>query len=352
MLDPSDKKKKKVSGRITTVISGTLIAVLAGAIGMQVARVKDGKAAEQVGPGAAGVARVEAQGKPVSRVNGQAISYDELANECIERHGKEVLESLINRTLIQQSCSEAGVTVSAAEVNQEIVRISKKFGLAQDQWEKMLLAERGLTPIQYRRDVIWPMLALRKLAGKEVQITREQLFEAYEDTYGPRAKVRMMVLDNLRRATEIWEKVKEKPEEFENYARDYSVEPNSRALGGTVPPIRRYSGAHEEIRKAAFKMTTPGEMSGIIQTDVNQYVILKFEGKTDPVPHEREHVEATLVEELREREVQTLVAETFEKLKKTARIDNYLTGETHQPVQQTSSTAVPGTGVTPARRTN
>ncbi|MGB4710667.1 MAG: peptidylprolyl isomerase [Fuerstiella sp.] len=342
MTETSSYSKKPNRGnRATMLVSGTLIAILAGAVGMQIMRAQSSKAAVQTDGSSAGKVRVDAMGKPVSRVNGQAISYEELATECIQRNGREVLDNVINRTLIQQACSEAGVSVSDAEVNNEIVRISKKFGLPVDQWEKMLESERGLTPIQYRRDVIWPMLALKKLAGQEVQITREKMKEAYYDNYGPRVKARMMVLDNLRRAQEIWEKVRSTPDEFENFARDYSVEPNSRALGGTVPPIRRYSGAHEEIRKAAFKMKTPGEISGIVQVDMNQYVILKFEGMTDPVPHDEKDVEAQLSEELREREVQKMVAETFEKLKTKARIDNYLTGETTGPVQQTSGTALP-----------
>ena len=230
----------------------------------------------------------------------------------------------------------------------EIVRISKKFGLPVDQWEKMLQAERGLSPIQYRRDVIWPMLALKKLAGQDVQITREKMQEAYVDNYGPRVKARMMVLDNLRRATEVWEKLKTQPDEFENYARDYSVEPNSRALGGSIPPIRRHSGAHEKIREAAFRLKTPGEISGIVQVGTNEYVILKFEGLTEPVEHNPRDVEAQLHEELREREVQVLVAQTFDSLKQNARIDNFLTGETHSPIEQTAGRAAADDTVAPA----
>lgn len=338
MQDSPEKPASKNKARLKAIVSGTLIAVLAGAIGMQLARVKTGQAAEQTEQGTNAQTTTPTH-EPVGKVNGEAITYEELAKECIERHGAEVLENVIHRKLIQQACSQAGTAVSADEVNTEIVRISKKFGLAQDQWEKMLLAERGLTPIQYRRDVIWPMLALKKLAGKEASITREMLYEAYEDTYGPRAQVKMIVLDNLRRAEEIQKKVAQSPDDFEDFARDYSVESNSRALGGTVPPIRKFSGAHKEIRKAAFKMKNPGQVSGIIQTDVNQYVILKFEGLTDPIEHDRKDVEKTLVEDLRERESQKLVANTFEKIKSSARIDNYLTGETLRPVQQASATA-------------
>lgn len=335
MQDASPQNAK--SSRVTMFVSGTVIALLAGTIGMQIARVKEGKAVELVEPTGSTQSVSNLLTKPVSRVNGESISYEILAQECIERHGRDVLENVINRTLIQQACAQQGVSVSDAEVSAEIVRISKKFGLPVDQWEKMLQTERGLTPIQYRRDVIWPMLALKKLAGEEVNVTRKQMEEAYEDNYGPRVKAKMIVLQNIRRANEIWAKLKETPEEFENFARDYSVEPNSRALGGSIPPIRRYSGAHEKIREAAFRLKSEGEISGIVQVGTSEYVILQFEGMTEPVNHDPKDVAGQLHEELREQQVQTMVAKTFDRLKKGARIDNFLTGETKSPVEQTAA---------------
>ncbi len=342
MQDASFKTAESSRGnRGNMLISGTLITILAAGIGFQFWRSQNVKA-DQPAAANAGRATVSPLGKPVGRVNGQSISYEELARECIERHGVEVLKNVINRMMIQQACSQAGLTVSDAEVEQEIVVISKKFGLPVAQWETMLHAERGLTPLQYRRDVIWPMLALKKLAGEEVKITRAMMEEAYADNYGPRAKVRMMVLANTRHAQEIWDKVKAAPDEFEDYARDYSIEPNSKALGGTVPPVRRYSGAHEEIRKAAFRMKDeePGEISGIIQVALDQYAILKFEGMTEPVAHDPKDVQGTLHEELRERQVQVMVGNMFKKIEDSARIDNLLTGETKSPVEQTSAADV------------
>jgi foldase protein PrsA len=319
------------------LVGGTLLIVVATGIAMQVWRAQDSHAAEQKKGTQAPVASDEILQTAMARVNGEAITYELLARECVTMHGKDVLDNLINRTIVRQACAERGLTVSEAEVDQEIVEISKKFGLAVDQWYKMLEAERGLKPEEYRQNVIWQMLALKKLAGKKVSITREMMQMAYEDNYGPRVKCRMMVLDNVRRATEMWDKLKANPDDFESLARDYSVEPNSRALGGTIPPIRKHSeGTHKELRKAAFAFREVGEISGVLQVGPNQYVILKYEGKTEPIPHAVEDVQAQLHAELEEREVQKLVGETFESLQKTARVDNFITGETRGRVQQAS----------------
>ncbi|MEY3459618.1 MAG: Foldase protein PrsA 2 precursor [Planctomycetota bacterium] len=345
-----------VPGRISRtglLFGGTLLILIAGGIGMQVWRARSSQAAEEQAAVPAAQSPGEAANVAWARVNGEAITWDALARECVERHGKEVLENMINRTIIQQECSRRGITVSEAEVDQEILETSKKFGLALDQWYKMLEAERNLTPQQYRRDIIWPMLALKKLAGRDVVITEEMLRLAYEDNYGPRVKARMIVLDNIRRATEIWEKARKTPDDFESLARDYSLEPNSRALGGVIPPIRKNSGAHENLRKAAFAMTQPGEISGVLQVGPSQYAILKFEGQTEPVDHNMADVEAELHADLTEREVQRMVGETFEKLQGDARVDNFLTGESRGRPEAASAekTAPPRTAEqTPAPR--
>jgi foldase protein PrsA len=336
----SSKPVAKRTNRGSILVGGTLVMLIAAGVGMQVWRAKNSQAAEQKASAAAALPTAEqAQNTAFARVNGEAISYDALAKECVAKHGKEVLENMINRSIIRQACAEQGVTVSEAEVDQEVVEISKKFGLAIDQWYKMLEAERGLNPEQYRRDIIWPMLALKKLAGKDVTITREMMQKAYEDNYGPRVKARMIVLDNPRRATEIWEKIKANPEDFESLARDYSVEANSRALGGTIPPIRKNSeGTHEALRKAAFQLKEEGEISGILQVGPAQYVILKYEGRTEPISHSVEDVQAQLHAELEEREVQKMVGETFENLQKSAQVDNFLTGESRGRVEKASRT--------------
>ncbi|MBL8820529.1 MAG: peptidylprolyl isomerase [Planctomyces sp.] len=324
--------------RGSMLVGGTLIVLVASGISMQVWRAQNSKAAEQKTAAKPDIqAREDALQQPVGRVNGQVITYEQLAAECFERHGKEVLENLVNRTIIQQACAERGITVSEAEVNQEIIELSKKFGLAVDQYYQLLESERGLSPVQYRRDVVWPMLAMKKLAGGEVKVTRAMLAEAYEDSYGARVKARMMAFDNLRHAQEAWEKLRTEPDSFEKMARELSVEPNSRALGGTIPPIRRHSGAHEEIRKAAFAMTTPGEISGIVQVDVSQYVILRYEGRTEPVEHDPKDVEAQLQAEITEREVARMVGETFEKIQKAAKVDNFVTGESRGNVVPASA---------------
>ncbi len=90
------------------------------------------------------------------------------------------------------------------------------------------------------------------------------------------------MLNNLRRAQEAWESARRNPtvENFGDLAEKYSIERSSRALGGEVPPIRRFGG-QPILEEEAFALK-PGDMSGMIQLD-DKYVILLCEGYTKPI---------------------------------------------------------------------
>ena len=121
---PSQPKSK-----LTIIISGTVLAVLAAAILFQVLRERPSNPGLAAEDGAAGRASVGQQ-RYLARVNGELVTWDEVAQECVDRHGKDVLENVINRKIIQQACTQQNITVTEAEVNQEVLRISKRFGLS------------------------------------------------------------------------------------------------------------------------------------------------------------------------------------------------------------------------------
>ncbi|MBD3672954.1 MAG: peptidylprolyl isomerase [Planctomycetaceae bacterium] len=317
-------------GKWKFLVFGTAIILIAGGIGYQVYSART--AGAQTETEQAGTTRMN---QNLARVNDQYISYDAVAQESVKRVGGEVLDNLINRMIIQQACQKQGIQVSKGEVTAEIARIAEKFKMPIETWYQMLQTERGLNPDQYQNDIIWPMLALKKLAGDNVQVTQQDMQKAFVRDYGQMVKARMIMLDNFRRAQEAYEQARKNPEAFDELAQEYSIEPNSRSLGGTIPHIRRYSG-NETLENAAFKLK-PGQVSGILEVDHGRYVILKCEGFTEPVVTDINQVKDDLYEQVKEEKVQQAVAEVFQKLKKEARVDNYLTRtSTRADIQQTS----------------
>ena len=332
--DTAGNANNKPTRRLIWIFGGAAVAVVAAGLLMQHFRAPAGQAAAD-GQGA-GTARVGGTRSPdvLARVGKETISKDAVADECIARHGKEVLDDLIHRLVIQQACEAQQITVTEQEVSDEIAKIAKRFNLEVGQWMQMLQAERNITPSQYRSSVIWPMVALRKLAGEQVDINEDDVKKAFIREYGPRVKARVIMLDNLRRANDVWEEANRNPDDFEKLAQKFSIDPNSRALGGQVPPIPRYSG-NENLEKAAFKLKN-GELSGVVEIGTGRWVIMKCEGRTEPVVTDIEEVRNSLVDQLTEAKTQQAIGKVFEKIKEQTRVDNYLT--------QTSTGPGPGTG--------
>lgn len=338
------KAKANSKRKIMFFAAGTGLVLFAGILLFQTFNAKDGSAGEEKTAGKVRISGTQQTvgSRPVAKVGNIVISENELARECVSLYGPDVLENVINRAVIQQACQKAGIAVEQAEVHAEVEKIAKRFNLDTNTWYNMLQAERKMNPKQYRQNVIWPMLALKKLAGQQTSLTQEQVQKAFVRDYGPRVKARMILMDNLNRATAVWDDLKRNPEEFERIAREKSIEPNSRALGGAIQPIPQYS-ENERLWKAAFKLKK-GEISGIIQIGLSRYAILLCEGRTEPVVSSIDEVEKQLVEQLTEEQSQEAVARIFEKLKKETRVDNYITNTTTGGVSQTS-----GTNFTPGR---
>ena len=345
MTDQSRSQSKMV-----WVAAGTGAAVLGAAILFQCFRALPGTAAEEPGArtstkeGSSGKVALGNTGAPAAdssatqknnfaarvSLSGKVltISDDEVAQECVKRLGKEVLDNMVHRATIQLACQSRGVEVTPAEVDKEIVRIAAEFKIPTEQYLQMLQAERNINPQQYRRDVIWPMLALRKLAGTDVKVADEEIQKAFQREYGPRVKVRMILCDNQRRAQAAWQKAKEDPDNFEKYVQEFSIDQASKSLDGSVPPIPRHSGS-PNIETAAFKLKL-GEISAIVQLDdaASRYVILKCEGRTLPIVTSLDdEVRAELEDQIKRQKVQEQVAVVFDNLKKETRVDNYYTGE-------------------------
>src|SRR5688500_12379901 len=106
-------------------------------------------------------------------VNGQDIRRDALATACCERYGNEVLEGLVNKRLIMHYCKNRNIAVTDQEVDAEIDRMAKRFKIGKEQWLQMLEKERGIRPEQYKRDILWPTLALRKCAADKLTVSDE-----------------------------------------------------------------------------------------------------------------------------------------------------------------------------------
>lgn len=283
----------------------------------QAARYAQQAARGQSGGPAAGEPKLDI----VAKVNDEPITRMDLARECVRHYGEEVLENTINKRLIAAECRARQIQITREEVQAEIERMAKHFNLSVQQWYKMLQQERGINPSQYANDIVWPTLALRRLAAEKLQVSQAELAEAYETQFGPAVKVRLIACKDAATANAIRAEVAAKPDSFGQVAKDKSKDAPSASDMGWIPPVRRHGGP-KEIEQAAFAMKD-GQISQVIPIN-DQFVILKREEGIAPRQVPFDQVAPQLKQMIEERKIRGVAHDVFEELQKKARVQNFL----------------------------
>lgn len=269
-------------------------------------------------PGRAGTA---SRKNPIAAlVNNEEISREDLANECLLHYGAEVLETLVNRMLIETACQRRQIVIKPEQVDAEVERMARKFSFTKDQWLKTLEKERGIKPARYAQEIIWPTLALRELAKDRLTVSKQELEEAFESEFGPGVKVRLIALDNPQKAKEIHAQAVARPDEFPALAKRHSQDANSASAYGLIQPIRRHMG-DPKLEAAAFALKK-GEISPLVQVG-NLHVFVKCEEHLPATKNvDRAKIDPMLVDALKERKMRNAANDVFKILQSEAQVEN------------------------------
>ena len=280
---------------------------------------------------------------PIAVVNGEVITRQQLADECVARKGQEILETLIARRLIEQEIKKRGLTIGAAEIDAEIDSVAETIGhVSRENWLRTLDKERGISPATYARDIIYPALALRKLAEPRVQVTEQDLKDALEANYGPRIRCRLIMTDKIHSANEIWEELRRNPGGFEKIAKARSMDTSTRANGGLLPePIARHAYPRN-VSDAAYAQLVDGDpqdknpahkpkdgdITGPIQVTENSWIIMRREeyiaGRQGTLADP--NIKNTLHAQMFDVKLKDAMNSLYEDMMRAASIDNKLTG--------------------------
>jgi parvulin-like peptidyl-prolyl isomerase len=274
------------------------------------------KAAEDAKPQAAAT---PPQHDVMALVNGEDISRADLTDACLLVHGEEVLEALVNKRLILNHCEKRGVVIKPEDINAEIDRMAQRFKLGREQWLDLLQRERGISPQEYARDIVWPTLALRKLAISDLEVAPEEVQKEFDRQYGEMVQARLIAVGSLEKAQQLHAQLMAQPDAFARLAIEHSIDVNSASVGGLIQPIRRHLG-DEAMEREAFSLQ-PGQISSILPV-AGQFVILKCEGRIPLRNINRAEVEPQIVEKIKDEKLREVAQNLFTQLQSTATIQN------------------------------
>jgi len=271
-----------------------------------------------------GRAAATSQLKVVAHVNNQQITREQLASACLKRYGDEVIDSIINKHIVWQACQQNGINITEADVDAEIARMSGKFGLTPDRWMQMLQDERDITPQEYRSEIIWLTLALKRLAADQIEVTDQEVKNAVEAEYGSKIKARIIAVETAQQAEQVRALAVAKPETFGALAKEHSVDPSS-SVQGVIPPIRKHIGdsAYASFEQMAFSLQE-GQISPIVPLG-DKFVIIKCEKILQPnylSNTVRQKAQVQIRHTLEEQKLRSSAAKTFSRLQENSKIVN------------------------------
>lgn len=260
------------------------------------------------------------QDSVVAVVNADPITRNALAQESLKRFGADVLDNMINRHLILQECNKKGIAISKEEVSAEIRRIANKFGLSMESYLQLLQEERDITPNQYSREIVWPMLALRELVSDHVQVTPEESNRAFAAQFGEAVKCRLIMVGDRAKADELHGAAVAQPDQFAKLAKEYSEDETSASVGGLIPPIRRFNG-DSRLEEAAFALRD-GEVSPVLALG-DQWIILQSVRRipaSTPSPQALPAIREQIHDRIRDEKLRVAATELFGRLQKEAHV--------------------------------
>ncbi len=260
----------------------------------------------------------------VAVVNGDPISRKTLADAAVQRFGREVLDTMINQHLILQACKQQGVEVTNQQVSDEIRRIAKKFNLSLDSYLQLLQKERDITPNEYSSEIVWPMLALRRLVADQVEVSDEEFNREYIAQYGEAVKCRMIMVADRGKADDAHRRVTANPAEFASIAKAISEDESSASVGGLIPPIRKYNG-DSNLEEAAFALQDKA-ISPVLPLG-DQWIILQAERRIpahSPPPKAMPLITEQIKDRIRDGKMKVAASHLFEGLQRDAKVVHVL----------------------------
>jgi len=267
--------------------------------------------------------------KPVAVVNGHRITEKEFVGKLKEAAGRQILQQMIDRQIIEDAFQKAGLKLSEEDIAASIQEMQSRAP-SPAAFEEYLAA-RGVTLEDLRNDLELQM-KVELLATKDVAVTEQQLKEFYKehkDRYDKPLRVKMseIVTPGKQQAEQALEALKKGNVSFADVAQQFSISPATRQYGGQRPVTPIDQIFPMELRQAVYS-AKEGELLGPIETQQGWYVLqidqrlpaqtATFESAKDQVTKDFKRSKAVsidkLLKQLRQEAVVKVVAPEYSKL--------------------------------------
>ncbi|MEH6995036.1 peptidylprolyl isomerase [Neobacillus drentensis] len=260
--------------------------------------------------------------KAIAKINGEAISKDELYDVMEKQYGAATVEQLIADKIVASEAKKQKITISDEELNKEVDKLKESYG-GEEVFEQVLASNN--TTVDVLKEDLKNYLTMRKLIEPQIEITDEELktyFDENKDSLGEAEQVKAshILIKDESTAKEIKQKLADGAD-FAELAKEYSTDEGSKENGGELGFFPRGTMV-TEFEDVAFSLPI-NEISEPVKSDYG-YHIIKVEEKKEAKEANFDDSKASIKETLIDEKMESEYTTWLEEKKKDYDIENSL----------------------------
>jgi foldase protein PrsA len=242
--------------------------------------------------------------KAIAKIDGEAISKDDLYDEMVNQYGAATVEQMISDKIVALEAKKQKVNISDAELNKEVEQLKESYG-GEDVFNQML--ESNNTTVDVLKEDLENYLTLRKLLEPQIKITDDDLktyFDENKDSLGEAEQVNAshILVEDEATAKEVKQKLTDGAD-FAELAKEYSTDEASKESGGKLGFFPKGTMV-TEFEDVAFALPI-NEISEPVKSDYGYHIIKveeKKEAKEADYDDSKEAIKQTLIDQKMESE--------------------------------------------------
>lgn len=262
------------------------------------------------------------KGEVVAKVDGEAITKDQLYDQLVEQNGEQVLNSLISEKIIELELKKQKIKIGKEEVKEELEKLKEQHG--GEEGLNMMIMQYGMDMEDLENNIAMN-LKLKKLLGPEIDISEEEMLDYYEENkeaFGEaeQVKARHILVETEEEAREISKEL-ESGGDFAKLAKKHSLDEASKESGGDLG----FFGKGEmvkEFEKSAFSLK-PNEISDPVKTDHGYHIIEVLEKKEAKIPSYKD-VKDDIEDILLQQKISMEYGSWYQKKLEEYKVENFL----------------------------
>jgi len=261
--------------------------------------------------------------RPVIAIDGTTMTESTVWPSVAEAAGALVSDELILDVALGRACSEAGITITEADMEAErkllMQSMSGVVGMPDpEQALERIRRERGLGPVRWK-GLLKRSAMLRALVRDHVTVTEETIQLTYQLRYGPTYQARLIVTTSPQAASSASQRARA-GEDFGALAAQVSTD-SSAARGGVIAPINPVDTTWPLAVRQAVTGLAVGDVSDPIVVD-GGYAVLKMESINTGAGAPQLSAVRTEMEQLARIEAERLaMQQEADQLRSTSRVE-------------------------------